>query len=219
MKRVLVFLFLQLPVCGQDIESKPTSITTTEGITYSSARIVKVEPDGIRLIHESGSCKVPFSKLPTEIQTKYSYDPEKAEQYKKETAQKEIENNQAILRAEAEKKAMQLKLKSAKRYTFKVFNVMKKDNGLLANFFTPSSSAGSAARAVNAFMGRSNEPIPAKTGAVAVYLTGNINFSKIVDGTIIEAIYVEDGTFEYTTTVGAESTVKKLDVLEMKLFE
>jgi hypothetical protein len=218
MKRALVFLFLQLPVYAQDIESEPTSITTTEGITYSSARIVKVEPDGIRLIHESGSCKVPFSKLPTEIQARYSYDPAKAAQYKKDAAQKEAYNNQAILRAEAEKKALQLKLKSAKRDTFKVFNVLKKDNGLLANFFTPSSSAGSVARAQNSMMGRSNQRTPSYTGET-VYLTGNINFSKIVDGSKIEAIYVELGTYEYITTEGAESTVKKLEVLEMGLFE
>jgi hypothetical protein len=218
-KHAIFIIFLQLPISAQESDTKPSSITTTDGTTYLSARVVKVEPDGIRLIHESGSCKIPFSKLPQDIQKQYSYDPEKAQQYKQAIAEKEAQNERLRLKYEAEKKALETKLKTAKRDTFKVFNVVKGERGLLANFFTPSSRAGSVARAQNSLMGRSNNYIPASTGSTVYYLSGNITLNKIVDGSKIEAIYVEAGTHEYITTDGSKSTVQKLEVLEMGLFE
>lgn len=57
-------------------------ITTTDGRTYTAATITKVEPDGIRIIHESGAAKIPFTKLPPDLQKKHGYDPTKAVEFK-----------------------------------------------------------------------------------------------------------------------------------------
>ncbi|MEY5013329.1 MAG: hypothetical protein RLZ22_535 [Verrucomicrobiota bacterium] len=218
-KHAIFIIFLQIPISAEGSDIKPSSITTTDGTTYLSARVVKVEPDGIRIIHESGSCKILFSKLPQDIQKQYSYDQEKAQQYKQAIAEKEAQDERLRLKNEAQKKALEIKLKSAKRNTFKVFNVAKNERGLFVNIYTPSSRVGSVARTQNLLMGRSNNYIPASTGSTIYYLSGNINLNKIVDGSIIEAIYVEAGTHEYITTAGSVSTVQKLEVLEMDLFE
>jgi hypothetical protein len=47
-KHAIFIIFLQLPISAQESDTKPSSITTTDGTTYLSARVVKVEPDGIK---------------------------------------------------------------------------------------------------------------------------------------------------------------------------
>jgi hypothetical protein len=61
-------------------------ITTTDGRTYTAATITKVEPDGIRILHETGTAKIPFEKLPPALQQKHGYDPAKAAEFKKADA-------------------------------------------------------------------------------------------------------------------------------------
>ena len=49
-------------------------LTTTEGRIYKGVTITKVEPDGISIMHESGTAKVPFTKLSKEVQLKHGHD-------------------------------------------------------------------------------------------------------------------------------------------------
>lgn len=62
--------------------------------------LVKVEPDGIRVIHSAGMAKVPFESLPVELQKKYGYDPAKAKVHREATNAAVAES-----RAKAEKEA------------------------------------------------------------------------------------------------------------------
>lgn len=41
----------------------------------------KVEPDGLSLMHDSGTLKVPFESLPAPLREKYNYDPVKAREF------------------------------------------------------------------------------------------------------------------------------------------
>ena len=46
-----------------------------DGRRYRKVTLSKVEPDGIRILHEDGATKILFDKLPPEFQKKFGYDP------------------------------------------------------------------------------------------------------------------------------------------------
>ena len=63
-----------------------TGITTLDGTTYRSVRVLKVEPDGllIEYMPQAGGIglqKLRFVNLSTELQLKYGYDSQKAAEY------------------------------------------------------------------------------------------------------------------------------------------
>lgn len=64
-----------------------TEITTLNGTTYKSVRILKVEPDGLMIQYSPqaggiGLGKIPFENLSAEFHQKYGYDAQKASEYK-----------------------------------------------------------------------------------------------------------------------------------------
>lgn len=73
-------------------------IVENSGKAYKNVTIRKVEPDGLLIAHSGGVKKLRFSDLSEETQTKYGYDPAKAEQFSKE---------QAALQAAARQRAME----------------------------------------------------------------------------------------------------------------
>lgn len=82
----------------------PTEITTILGKTYSSVKIVAVDPDGLRFMHSAGAAKVKFSELPAELQERFGYDPGKAAQFSQQQSMAEAQRIQQIERARAESK-------------------------------------------------------------------------------------------------------------------
>ena len=56
-------------------------IKTLTGTEYKSAKISRVEPDGIVIVHSAGIVKIPFTELSDDLKKKYGYDPEKAKAY------------------------------------------------------------------------------------------------------------------------------------------
>jgi hypothetical protein len=81
MKRAIPLLLGLLMAAGAE------DLTTTEGRVYKNVTVRKVEPDGLSISHESGLAKIPFTKLPKEVQKKHGYDPEaKAKEVEKEWA-------------------------------------------------------------------------------------------------------------------------------------
>ncbi len=79
-------------------------LTTNEGKIYKQVTVTKVEPDGLSIMHESGTAKVLFIELPEEMQRKHGYDPAKAEEHVRERNRKRAEL-EAILTAAKEKEA------------------------------------------------------------------------------------------------------------------
>jgi hypothetical protein len=47
-------------------------------------RVMKVEPDGLRVMHSSGTAKVPYERLPDELLAKYGIDSSKAREHRAE---------------------------------------------------------------------------------------------------------------------------------------
>ncbi len=60
---------------------------------FKSVTIRRVEPDGLRIIHESGSAKIPIEKLSNEQRAKYGITVEGAAQYRQQVADSAATNN------------------------------------------------------------------------------------------------------------------------------
>jgi len=58
-------------------------ITTTDGVTYQGCAISKVEPDGLKITHAVGLARIPYEKLPKELQDQY-FDAEKVAAYRRQ---------------------------------------------------------------------------------------------------------------------------------------
>ncbi len=67
------------------------SLMTTKGRKFISAVVTGVEPDGIKLRHADGAAKVKFTDLPTDLQTKFGYEPGKAQSFEAEEQKKRQE--------------------------------------------------------------------------------------------------------------------------------
>jgi hypothetical protein len=67
---------------------------------YKNYQVMRTEPDGIVVKHDSGIAKLYFWELPTDLQKKYNYDPEKAAAFNKQA--KELDATwQAKLKSDA----------------------------------------------------------------------------------------------------------------------
>lgn len=75
MKTILLLLALVALGMGEELKKFDT-LTTTAGRTYNKVTVTKIEPDGIRISHDSGSAKIPFEKLTPELQKELGgFDP------------------------------------------------------------------------------------------------------------------------------------------------
>ena len=80
----LVLLWTAAPLHAEDL-------TTLDGKVYKDYTVTKVEPDGLSIRHAEGTAKVPFHRLPDEVQRQHGYDPFHAYDYDQEEARKERE--------------------------------------------------------------------------------------------------------------------------------
>ncbi len=63
----------------------------TDGKVLKNARITKVEPDGLKIVHEDGVGKISAELLPDDLRAKYHFDPAKAQAFRKQTEEAQIE--------------------------------------------------------------------------------------------------------------------------------
>ena len=62
-------------------EVRFAEIKITGGDTLRDVVLLAAEPDGLRLQHRDGACRVKFERLPREVQEQFHYDPEAAVKY------------------------------------------------------------------------------------------------------------------------------------------
>lgn len=83
-------------------------IRTTDGLVYKNVTISRVEKDGINIVHATGAAKIPFERLPVELQRRYNFDKEAAMQYRAAVEQQrkteEDSRRAAQVRADNEQK-------------------------------------------------------------------------------------------------------------------
>ncbi|RBP35308.1 hypothetical protein DES53_1234 [Roseimicrobium gellanilyticum] len=90
-------------VFSADQKTEPQTFAelhTEKGRTFVNAKVIAVEPDGLRLQHDTGVSKVAFWELPEAVRKNYPHDPEKAAEYARAA---EAANRDAILAAEQER--------------------------------------------------------------------------------------------------------------------
>ena len=80
---------------AEAVSNLPT-ITTTDGKSYTGVTITKADPDGLRIMHEAGSAKIPFEKLPEALRAKYGYDVAKATEFRRNQAAKDEAAEKAL---------------------------------------------------------------------------------------------------------------------------
>jgi len=75
----ILFLIAMVSLAAAD-PIKLETLTTTEGKIYKGVTVTKILPDEISITHETGLARIPFEKLPPEIQSQLGgFDSEKAE--------------------------------------------------------------------------------------------------------------------------------------------
>jgi hypothetical protein len=85
--KILPLFLLLFPVLLAAEDVKLDHLVTLDGKVYQAVTIRKVEPDGLSIVHEAGTAKVPFEKLPEELQEKYGYDEAAAAEHRKRVAE------------------------------------------------------------------------------------------------------------------------------------
>lgn len=88
------------PATKSDImpaDAGTADLKTISGQIYKSARVFRVEPDGINYTFAGGMVKIPFTDLPEAIRKQYGYNPEKARKYAEQDAavQQQLTDSQA----------------------------------------------------------------------------------------------------------------------------
>jgi CubicO group peptidase (beta-lactamase class C family) len=81
--RIAAFLFVLCLVCLD----APTQVTQlgevrVDGETYTAAEVTKVEPDGLVITHSSGIARIPYEKLPQDLQKTFQFDPAQAQAHR-----------------------------------------------------------------------------------------------------------------------------------------
>ena len=85
----MILAWMMLFVCltqGQDSPKEFDRLETKAGKVYEHAKVRKIEPDGISIIHDAGTAKVPFEGLSPELQIVFGYDPQKAAVHRESVA-------------------------------------------------------------------------------------------------------------------------------------
>ena len=68
MKSILRNLLFASMIATLNAEEAPMKLDSL--LDYKNVTITKVEPDGIRIMHESGAARIPYEKIPEELRSK-----------------------------------------------------------------------------------------------------------------------------------------------------
>jgi hypothetical protein len=81
-------------------------ITDNGGKTYFNCMLVKIEPDGLNVLHKAGAAKLFFTDLSPDLQKKYHYNPTKDAIYRDMEAKHMADSDEARADYEAQQKAL-----------------------------------------------------------------------------------------------------------------
>ncbi len=95
MNTILKHVFLALLISNLDAEDTPKKLDSL--LEYKNVTITKIDPDGIRILHESGAATIPYEKLPEDLRTKLGMTKDDADAHRAhlhDQEQKIAEHNQ-----------------------------------------------------------------------------------------------------------------------------
>lgn len=109
MKTMPLFLFAAafaatLAVTWAKEKVKLDDFKLEDGSQFKNPLVLKVEPDGLRIEHSAGVCKVKFEDLPEELQKQFAFDRGQAEEFR----QQQLAEKEAKAAAEHEARVNQI---------------------------------------------------------------------------------------------------------------
>jgi len=214
--RLIALTFAFVHFCSAD------DFTLIDGTKYENVRVKRVEPDGIVVMTDAGIEKLPFAKLPPEVQTARGFNAADADTYKKQQQaiqaatyakseeerkifelQKKQRSDEETKQKQQAQKAALLKA-SSESARIKVVQVLA--GGVLADKLQTASVASSSA---SLGMGGGGYSYYKESGDIYFYQ----GISGVAEGDNIEVVASRDGTYSYTDTRGASRTIEKWIVL------
>lgn len=193
MKTPLLFVLCWLTVQAVRADDVIPSLTV-DGVTYSNVTVGTVTPTKVGIIYSGGIASLPLEKLSPELQKRFGYDPQKAEQHRQTEAQRQA----AWQKAEQERMAQQaIEQAKAEKCTgsleFVATVVQVIPEGLLLRV-----TAGG-----NGFFLAKNDP------PLDWVLIGHPQHDTLAESNVVRGSAYRDGVFRYTTVLGASRTVER----------
>ncbi len=98
--RVAVLVFLAFSVQAQGANEKIPELKLKDGRTYQQVTITKKTPDGIAIMTQDGTARIPYENLPEDLVKKLGgFDAEKAKEYRDAQAKNEAKYNAELDKA------------------------------------------------------------------------------------------------------------------------
>jgi len=185
---LIVLLNISLDVHGQ------TNLTIS-GVTYTNARVEKVNPAEVKIWHSSGIATLPIYSLPIDMQEQLRYNPTEAELYRQQLAERQRHNTEAT-RISASIAAKRKQLLANVVQVFPDGLLVSGEEMVLHEYHYPLSGT---------YKKRED------TGTI-YFLIGYPN--TVVFGDNVDCFAYEDGNYTYTSIEGAVKTVAKQRYLD-----
>lgn len=186
MKATLLFLLCGLTVQAVRADDVVPALTV-DGVTYSNVTFGTVTPARVGIIYTGGITSLPLEKLSPELQKRFGYDPQKAEQFRQAEAQQRAIQDQRLAaerarlaakqQAEQDAQVQQGKCKDAIPTGGKIVQVLQ--DGLLLDW---------------------------KNGQM-IFMKGQ--FPDAAQGQHVVYWSYRDGVFTYQSVLGASTTVER----------
>lgn len=198
------------------------NITLSNGKIYTNIKVSRVEADGITITHAAGITKLFFWELPSEIQQKYNYDPEKAREYNKQAQARQAalaaKQREAAIRMqkqaeyEAAHKELMEKIKQSATELVGRVQQITEDGALITDAKVPYRyqvevvTPGYTPMSSNRRFTTKTKYVSAAADYEPVFVLGA--GSGFTDGAKWTATVFPAGTYRYTTVMGAGKTIK-----------
>lgn len=163
-------------------------VITVKGQTYTKATLTKSDELTVRIAHDAGVSRVPFNKLPSDLQEKLGYDPDAAAEAADKLAEVEAK---AVAEAEHAQNKAQLRaalLQGSVTFTINVLSIT--GDGLLGR--AESVSFGDKLQ----------------DDEIVFVVTPTEGVSYLTDHRY-KVTAKESGTYTYTNLIGGSKTIRK----------
>jgi hypothetical protein len=176
---------------------------TINGTTYSNVTWHSVTPTTVTIFHQTGVATIPLAQLPPEVQKQFGYDSVKVKEFEDSQKAKGLiiyrgqwmtpEDGQRVYQDDLDAEDVKRRENDAIQIDTKVIQVLP--DGLLCS-------------GVSYGVGVYNYMSGYNVADVEIVLT-HCSTDGVVDGTIVDATVIPDGTVSYETVLGVSKTVKK----------
>lgn len=206
MKTLFFLLFIPLVAMAQEPSATPHDITLRNGEVLKSAIITKTTPIDVSIAHEEGVKRVPLEDMPPDYVKKLGYTEADAEAWEEKKAE-EIAARQKSARIEALAEA---ELNNSRNGFGKIIQIT--EGGAIVDLVTVADNYYALLAEEDRKYRESQyrykaDPERFQYPAGTVFVVGD--FSGEADGESVGGRFLKDGTFSFTTVMGASRTIPK----------